>query len=1166
MKLTAIILLAGFLHATAGVYSQTVTLTVKNVPLTKIFREIQRQTGYRFIYEKTDLQMIKTVSLQVRSASIEDVLNNCMAGKPLTYTIVSTTIVVTKKEETKPLVPAAAAPPPIQISGTVKGPDGIPLEGVSIRIKGTNKGIQTNTLGEFTLLSPDRNAVLVISFIGYETREVSVNNNAMINVALQLAVNSMPDAVVTTALGIRRSRNSLPYAAQQVKGDEISKTRNTNFINGLSGKVAGLQISQNNSLGGSTNVILRGFKSITQNNQALFVVDGMPFDNANSNTEDQQNANGGYDYGNAATDINPDDIESITVLKGAAASALYGSRASNGVILITTKTGGRGVRITANSGITVGSVDKSTWPKYQHEYGANYGSVNAYGSPDGNFLYGPVFGGTTPSLVVPTTEDASYGAAFDPNLLVYQWDAFYKGSPTYGKATPWVAAKNGSITFFEHPVNYNTGVYIDGGGDRGTFKLGYTRTDDKGILPNSSISKDLLNFGSTYKITDRLTAGGSVNYTNINGKGRFGTGYTTNNVVYAFRDWWQTNVDFKSLKNAYFTTGKNISWNMRNPFQYDNGGDAPAYTNNPYFARYQNYETDNRERTFGNAYLNYKATDYLNVLGRVSLDTYNQVQEERFATGSKEIPSYTVSNSSFREVNYDVLINFGKDLSPDLNLKALAGANLRNTNTASLRATTNGGLVVPDFYALSNSINSINAPIQKEMKIQVGGVFAGATLSYKNMLTLDVTGRRDKSSTLPANNNAYFYPSVSGSFAFSKMLPEARWLSYGKLRANYAEVGNSAPGLSISDVYNTGTPFGTASLFSLPVTKNNAGLRPERTKSYETGLEMSFLKNRVGFDLTYYDSKTENQITQVVVSLATGYNARWVNFGAISNKGIELSLFGTPVQTDHFSWTININWSRNRNTVLSLNEGTSNITLRSYYVGSLNAQVGKPYGVIEGTDFVYTDGQRTLDNTGHYLVNSNSSNPIGNTTPKWTGGINNAIKFHSFSLSFLVDIRKGGDVFSYDMYAGLADGLYPETAGLNDLGSPSRNSLANKGGVVLPGVTADGKRNTIRADNSQSWGLYGGFFSAAKGYVYDAGYIKLREAALTYSLPLKLVSKIHPVQAIDVSLTGRNLWIIHKNLPYSDPEESLSSGNTPGYQAGAIPTTRYIGFNLKLRF
>jgi hypothetical protein len=279
-----------------------------------------------------------------------------------------------------------------------------------------------------------------------------------------------------------------------------------------------------------------------------------------------------------------------------------------------------------------------------------------------------------------------------------------------------------------------------------------------------------------------------------------------------------------------------------------------------------------------------------------------------------------------------------------------------------------------------------------------------------------------------------------------------------------------------------------------------------------------------------------------------------------------LSLFATPLRNDNFAWTINVNWSRNKNTVLSLNQGTSNITLRSYYPCSLNAQVGKPYGVIEGTDFVYTKGQRTLDNTGHYLVNSNSGNDIGNTTPKWTGGINNTFKYHSLSLSFLVDIRKGGDVFSYDMYSGLADGLYPETAGMNDLGFPSRNSLVNKGGVILPGVTADGKRNSIRADNSESWGLYGGFFSAAKGYVYDASFVKLREATLTYSLPIRLISKIHAVQAVDLSLTGRNLWIIHKNLPYSDPEESLSSGNTPGFQGGAIPTTRYVGINLKLRF
>ncbi|HTI12936.1 MAG TPA: SusC/RagA family TonB-linked outer membrane protein [Puia sp.] len=1071
------------------------------------------------------------------------------------------------------------------ITGKVSDSQGQPVPFATIRIKGGRQGVSADANGAFSIRA-SKGDKLIISGAGLETTEFPVGDATALNIKVARKEGSMTEVVVT-ALGIARNKNSLPYAAQTISSDEVTKTRNSNFVDGLSGKVAGLQISQTNTLGGSTNIVLRGNKSITQTNQALFVVDGVPIDNNSTSSYtsvdvNQRAGTGGYDYGSNSADINPDDIESVTVLKGAAASALYGSRASNGVILITTKKGKRGLGVTVNAGVTVSEIDKSTFPKYQNQYGANYGAgaydptdpsnpyPHGYGSPDGNFLYAPVFGSTTPQLVVPTTEDASYGAKFDPSLMVYQWDAFanYPGNANYGKATPWVAAKNGPYSFFTKPVSYNTSVYIDGGGENGSFKLGYTRASDGGIMPNSKITKDLLNFGATYNLTSNLTASGTINYSGINGLGRYGTGYGGDNIMSSFREWMETNVDYKEQKTAYFASGgKNVTWNMKDPID---GNTNPIYWDNPYFIRYQNYEDDQRNRYFGNVSLNYKATPWLNLLGRVSTDFYNSLQEERDAVGSVNVPFYSKNTISFKETNFDFLATMDKNVSNSFNVKALVGANLRKDNTNSTYASTNGGLVTPGFYALSNSVNPIKAPVEAVLEKEIGGVFAGATLTYKEMLTLDATVRRDQSSTLPKGNNAYTYPAVSASWSFAKFLQDATWLSSGKLRVNYAEVGNDAPYHSVINTYIINTPFNGTPLFSMPIVDNNSDLKPERTKSYEAGLEMSFFKNRIGLDATYFHSKTFDLITQVGVSGATGFQTRFVNVGAIQNNGIELSLNLVPVKTRDFTWNLNVNWSKINNKVLSLYNNQSNLVMQQYQGGvSVNATVGQPYGTIQGNDFVYykNTGQRVVDDNGYYETGTANTSIIGNATPKWTGGMTNSFRYKSLALSFLIDMRHGGDLFSLDTYYGMATGIYPETAAKNDLGNPSRNSIANGGGIVLKGVDENGKTNTVRVDNSGTgYGLFGYVYNPAKAFVYDASFVKLREVTLTYSLPHSTIEKTKFLKGIDFSLIGRNLWIIHKNLPYADPEDGLGAGNLQGYQSGSFPSVRSVGLNVKLKF
>ncbi|MHA8051215.1 SusC/RagA family TonB-linked outer membrane protein [Aquirufa sp. ROCK-SH2] len=1035
--------------------------------------------------------------------------------------------------------------------------DGSALPGVGVSIKGTSKGVATSADGTFKINASDA-TVLQFSFVGYQTQSVTVGKQNTINVVLAPLASELNEVVVT-ALGLTRTKNSLPYAAQQVKGDELTRVRNGNAFSALSGKVAGLSIIQGNSIGGSTNVVIRGNKSLTGNNQALFVVDGVPVDNTNKNSSTQQRGGGGYDYGNAAADINPDDIESMTVLKGAAATALYGSRASNGVIMITSKKAKKGLGLTVNAGLTVGTIDKTTFPTYQNQYGAGYSDPY---QKDG-FLYFDANGDGTKDLVVPTAEDSSYGTKFDPSLMVYHWDSFDPAGPNYLKAKPWVAAQNTPASFYETAISNNTNIMLDGATDKGTFKLGYTRNDERGTLPNSNITKNIMNLSGTYAISNKLTASATANFSVVDGKGRYGTGYSGLNVNQNFRQWYQTNVDLQEQKDAYFRNQKNVTWNWSDPSTA--AGLKPIYTDNYYWTRYQNYENDTRTRIFGNAMLNYKAADYLNFMGRVTLDTYSEFQEERVAYGSKDVAGYTRFDRFFNETNYDFLANFDKNILTDLNLKALAGVNLRKSLVRSVYSATNGGLIVPGLYSVANSKGTVAAPSEAYAPREVFGVFGGITLTYKDFLTLDGTIRRDKSSTLPVDNNAYNYYAGSASWLFSHHIEDLPWLTSGKLRVNYATVGNDAPWGAIKNVYDQPSPFGSSILFSVPSTQNNPFLKPEQTQSREIGLEMAFLQNRLGFDFTYYQTNTLDQIMPASVSAATGFTSAYVNAGNIENKGYELSLYANPIKTANFSWNVNLNWTKNNSLVLSLYNDSQNLQLASFQGGvSVNATVGQPYGIIQGKTWKYVNGQKVVKANGYYDMTTTTTNNIGNVNPDWIGGINNSFRYKNFTFNFLVDMKKGGDLFSLDMYYGAATGVLAESVFINDKGNPSRNTIANGGGFINPGVYADGTPNTTRIEND--WGALGYYRNPAAAFVYDASYVKLREANLTYSLPSSIVRKLGGVKGVDVSVFGRNLWIIYKNLPYADPEENLSSGNAQGYSSGAYPTTRSIGFNVKLLF
>jgi len=1065
------------------------------------------------------------------------------------------------------------------VSGTVTSSvegEGV-LPGVTVSVKGTTLGVTTDIAGRYSLMVPENAATLIFSYIGMKKQEVDIGSRSVINIIMEPDILGLEEVVVT-ALGISREKKSLGYSVQQIGGEELNTARETNFVSSMSGKISGVSIKQPNTMGGSANIVIRGNASLLGNNQALFVVDGVPVDNSNTNTETQKIGGGGFDYGNAAMDINPDDIESISVLKGAAASALYGSRAANGVVLVTTKKGtrSRGLGISLNSSVVMSRVDNSTLPKYQKEYGGAYGPY--YDDDSGYFLLSDIDGDGTDDLVVPIFDDASWGAKFDPDLMVVHWDALDPLAPNYGEKRPWVFPEHSIESLFKTGYKYTNNIAFDGGSDFGSFRFSYTNVDETSIMENSSIKRNTVNLAGILDLSDRLTVEANASYINMKAVGRFGTGYDDQNPMQVFAQWFQTNVDVKRLMNNYKSPidGTQRSWNYEDlPTP-----DAPLrvwYANNPTWLRYENYNNDGRDRFFGYGKLNYKLNSWAILEGRVANDYYSEYQERRVAISSCSagaLPDYTKYLRTFNEFNADLMLRFNRELGV-ISLNGLLGSSTRSNSIRSTLASTVGGLSIPGFYALDNSV----APIfneEAEILQMINSVYGSLSIGYRRFVYLDLTSRYDKSSTLPEGNNSYFYPSISTSLILSELggLKELDFLSFLKARINYAEVGNDAPAYNTKPSYISGKPWGSLGLFSLQNNFYNTNINPalfnpdllpERTKSIELGLEASFLKNRFGLDFSFYKNNTFDQILPIEVSRGSGYSAMYINAGEIENKGFEFSINAVPLQVRDFSWSLDINWFKNMNEVISLGENIDNILLFQAWDVSINAREGQPYGAIVGTNFVYLDGKKVVGPDGFYLK-TDEEEVIGNINPDWNAGIKNTLRYKNLSLSGLIDIQQGGDIYSINTKHGLSTGLFEETAGLNDKGNPKRDPVDEGGGVLFPNtVYEDGAANTTYVECNE-WGTAFDYdASPTARYVLDASYVKLRELALSYSIPNSVLSSTF-IKSASVSLVARNLWIISKNTYHFDPEAALSSGNQQGIENGTYPTTRTYGIDLKFSF
>ena len=1024
------------------------------------------------------------------------------------------------------------------ISGTVTdGGSGEALPGVNVIVKGTNQGTVTDIEGNYNLSVADGAETLSFSFIGYQTQEVPINGQSQIDIQLGSDTKQLSEVVVT-ALGIEREERSLGYAVQEIDGEALNKVNETNVVNSLQGRVAGVQINGNTGgLGGSSRILIRGANSVAGQNQPLFVVDGIPLDNSNFNTTDQQRGASGYDYGNAAQDIDPNNIESVSVLKGASAAALYGNRAANGVIIITTKKGSarQGVGVTVNSQVLF--QDILVLPEYQNLYGGGAGPFRQ--NADGQD-------------VVLFNVDESWGPRLD-GRPVRQWYSYYPEIEEFnGQATPWVAHPDNIRDFFETGLQNTNSVALEGGNETGTFRLGYTNLNTKGIMPNSNLNRNTLNFNGSLNLTDKFTASAGINYVRTDAKGRPEQGY--GNVIVQFNHFGQRQLDMGLLDQYWITpTGEQRTWNRRsaaNPF--------PQYANNPYWIRRKNFQNDDRQRVYGNVNLSYEFTDWLTLTGRLLHDYYTDRREERIANGSIDQSSYSEDVREVRETNADLILTADKNLNEDLSITGLVGVNTRFNSLYRNYGETVGGLSVPDFFNLENSTNRPTIDDIKEER-RINSVFGSATLGWRDLIYLEGTLRNDWSSTLPDGNNSFLYPSVGGSFVFSALegISDSPILSYGKLRASWAQVGNDTDPYRTALTYQPRDNFGPDPVYRVPLQRNNVNLRPEETRSYEFGIETQFFQNRIGLDVTYYNSSSTDQIFEVPVTGAAGYTSQIVNAGEVTNQGVELLLRATPVETENFRWDIVVNWARNRNRLESLTEDQSVYQISAGLFGVTTVAIeGQPLGSLYGSDFEYApDGSKLVDDNGLY-IQSDSLRAIGTTLADWTGGITNTFTYKGLSLNVLVDARQGSDIYSITNLFGKYSGMMEETVA----GNIREEWLIAEGvqNVAEENEAPRYERNNTAVDPQT---FFSSMFGNGRASTYDGSFVKLREVSLSYTLPNGLFE--NRIKNVSLSLIGRNLAMIYKKIPHIDPESVASSTNAQGVEGGVLPSLRSYGFSVR---
>jgi TonB-linked SusC/RagA family outer membrane protein len=1009
--------------------------------------------------------------------------------------------------------------------------EGEPVIGAAVFVQGGKVGTVTDTDGAFRL-SVDRFPVTVaVSYVGYGRQEVVVTGPASaLSIVLEEAAGQL-DEVVVTALGISREKKSLGYATQELKGEALAANKETNLVNALAGKLAGVRTTNSQGDMGSSRIVIRGETSIAGNNQPLFIVDGIPVDNSQLYPSSSAGGNQSRDFRNAIADLNPEDIASISVLKGPNAAALYGSRAAHGVVLIGTKKGKghRGIGVSVNAGTTFSTI--ATLAKFQDVFGQG---------ESGEFSYVDGKGGGVNDGV-----DESWGPRLDRGLLIPQFHS-------NGEAVPFVAHPDNVKDFFETGITQDYGIAIAGSEDRYDFRLAVNHQDQTGTVPNTQIRKTNFTLSSDYQLTRRVKAGANVNYIVTDAPNLPGGSYGQRaaGVMLQFL-WFGRQVDINELKKDY-----SRNWNH-------------SYYSNPYWRAYYNTVEQNRNRVIGDIHFSVDLAEGLDFRFRSGTDYYHDIRKYKIKTGTNGAPdgSYNEDAYTVNESNTEAILHFNRPLADALTFDALAGFNVRNNSYANnyQRASK---LAAPDLFTLSNSKDPLESS-NYFSRLRVYSAFASAQFGLANALFLNLTGRNDWSSTLPSSKRSYFYPSATASVVVSELLDlDGSPLSFLKLRGGWAEVGNDAEPYQLATVYNIQTAFLGNPIQTSSKQRNNPDIRPEKTRSTELGLAAGFFDNRLSLDVALYNTNSIDQILKVQTSSASGYDYQLINAGRINNKGIEVQLGIVPLRRSAFKWNVDVNWAANRSRVVELDkEGL----LTNYVIGTLGAQVvaavGQRYGSLYGTAYKRNDeGRIIVDENGRPKADPNNK-ILGHYTPDWSGGLSNTFTYRNVELSVLIDAAIGGSLYSGSAQTGYYAGVYAETlpgraADFGGLTYVDDKGRTRDDGVIFDGVTEDGQPNTqiLSAEN-----YYKASYSINEAYIYDASFIKLREVKLRYTFPRKLIRPLR-VEGLSLSFVVRNPAFLYRETTHIDPEAAFNTSNVQGVETLSLPTSRSFGFNVNLNF
>jgi TonB-linked SusC/RagA family outer membrane protein len=1019
--------------------------------------------------------------------------------------------------------PAHAQDRQLAVAGRVtSGEDGLPLPGVSVLLKGTAVGATTNADGRYTLRA-NPGQTLVFSFVGYLTREVVLAEQSTLDLVLETDTKLLNEVVVT-ALGIERERRSLGTSIQDIKGSALTQARETNLVNALSGKIAGIQVTGTNGTpGASSRILIRGANSIGNNNQPLFVVDGVPVDNGNYGSTTT------VDYGNGASAINPDDIETVSVLKGANAAALYGSRAANGVILITTKSGRgtKGIGVAVNSNVTFERPFRL--PEYQNEYGQ--GSKGLFSYVDGR-------GGGVADGV-----DESWGPRLDGRLLP-QFNSPIDPATGQRIPTPWIARPDNVRNFHETGRTFTNNVALTGGNDNGDFRLSFTNLNNKGMLPNTGYERSTLSLNAGWNLTPKLTIRAAANYVK--------DGSDNRQNLNLYWTWFGRQVDLDDLRQFEEPGTDPSQWPVQRSWNFN-------YWNNPYFALNRFLYANEKDRLYGNAMATYQLAPWLTAMVRSGTDVFTDRRRNQRARGTG-VPNGSFSEETYfvRESNSDFLVTANQKFN-QLQVTANVGGNRRYFYT-QYNAMSAAELNIPNLYNIANSRVQPSLSNRRSEKA-VNSLYGSAQLGYRDYLFLDLTARNDWSSTLPAGNRSYFYPSVSASAVVTDILGlDSKWISYGKVRAGWARVGNDTDPYSTQQVFSAQSAWGAVTTFSENTTIFNNALLPEITSAVEFGVETRLFNNFLNLEVTYYDKNSSNQILRVNVPQSSGYVSKFINAGKIRNSGWEVELSATPLKLNSgFRWDVAVNYARNRSEVVDL----GGILTYNINTGSLlrnvilEARPGSPYGNFFGTAYLRDpDGNIVFDANG-YARTDPQRRVLGNIMPKWTGGLQNTFSFKGLSLSTLLDVRIGGDLFAHSVNIGRYTGVLKETVLGRETGVVGQGTVE----VVNPDGSSSYVPNT-KLISSEDY--HHTFFNRNinETYIFDASYAKLREAKLGYTLPARWFGRT-PFRNVNLSVVGRNLLLLYSNVPHIDPETSFyGDGNVQGFENGQLPSARSIGFNV----